>query len=53
MILALRILGVLCAVLALTGCVGRSATYRYKLTLSLSTPNGVKTSSVLKVLQNR
>jgi hypothetical protein len=33
----------LCAALALAGC-GRSASYRYKLTLSLDTPDGVKTS---------
>ena len=40
---ALRVIAVLCAMLALAGC-GRSETYRYKLTLSLDTPNGVKTS---------
>jgi hypothetical protein len=39
---ALRIIAFLCAALALAGC-GRSATYRYKLTLSLDTPDGVKT----------
>lgn len=33
----------LCAVLALTGC-GRSASYRYKLTLSLDTPEGERTA---------
>ncbi|HEX4208873.1 MAG TPA: hypothetical protein VHY56_00655 [Candidatus Binataceae bacterium] len=39
---ALRIVAALCAALALTGC-GRSASYRYKLTLSLNTPDGVRT----------
>ena len=39
---ALRLVTVLCATLALTGC-GRSETYRYKLTLSLDTPDGIKT----------
>lgn len=34
---------VFCAVLLLSGCGGRSASYRYKLTLSLNTPDGVKT----------
>jgi hypothetical protein len=33
----------LCAALALTGC-GRSPSYRYKLTLSLDTPDGEKTA---------
>ena len=41
---ALRIAVVLCAALALAGC-GRSETYRYKLMLSLDTPDGVKTGS--------
>jgi hypothetical protein len=45
MSVGLRIIAVLCAALALAGCVGRSATYRYKLTLSLNTPDGVKTAS--------
>jgi hypothetical protein len=36
-------LSVFCAVLLLSGCGGRSASYRYKLTLSLNTPDGVKT----------
>lgn len=40
--MALRIVAALCAALALTGC-GRSASYRYKLTLSLNTPDGIKT----------
>jgi hypothetical protein len=44
MTVALRIVVALCVVLALTGC-GRSETYRYKLTLSLATPDGVKTGS--------
>jgi hypothetical protein len=39
---ALRFVAVLCAVLALAGC-ERSETYRYKLTLSVDTPAGVKT----------
>ncbi len=44
--IALRSVIVVCVTLALTGCGwGRSATYRYKLTLSLDTPNGVKTAS--------
>jgi len=34
----------LCATLALAGC-GRSGSYRYKLTLSVDTPEGVKTGS--------
>lgn len=42
--LALRLVAILCAALALTAC-GRSASYRYKLTLSLDTPDGVKTAS--------
>jgi hypothetical protein len=41
---ALRIVAVLCAALALAGC-GRSASYRYKLALTLDTPDGVKTAS--------
>ena len=41
-----RILLLLCAALALAGC-GRSASYRYKLTISLNTPDGVKTASVV------
>jgi hypothetical protein len=40
--LALRLVILLCSTLALTGC-ARSETYRYKLTLSLDTPNGIKT----------
>jgi hypothetical protein len=39
---AFRVITVVCAALALSGC-GRSAIYRYKLTLSLDTPDGVKT----------
>lgn len=39
---AFRFCVFLCAGLALGGC-GRSASYRYKLTLSLDTPDGVKT----------
>lgn len=39
---AFRLAVLLCAALALCGC-GRSATYRYKLTLSLDTSDGVKT----------
>jgi len=39
--MALRLVAVLRAVLALAGC-GRSETYRYKLTLSLDMPDGVK-----------
>ncbi|MGA2491464.1 MAG: hypothetical protein ABSF67_00785 [Roseiarcus sp.] len=39
---AFRIAAVLCLALALAGC-GRSASYRYKLTLSVDTPEGVKT----------
>ena len=38
---ALRLVGVVCAVLALAGC-GRSASFHYKLSLSLDTPDGVK-----------
>jgi hypothetical protein len=50
MSVALCIVTFLCAALALTGCAGRSATYRYKLTLSLNTPGGVKTgSSVVQI----
>jgi hypothetical protein len=41
---ALRIMVFLCAALALAGC-GRSASYRYKLALTLDTPDGVKTAS--------
>jgi hypothetical protein len=41
---ALRIIAFLCAASALAGC-GRSETYRYKLTLSLDTPDRVKTGS--------
>lgn len=41
---ALRIMVFLCAALALAGC-GRNASYRYKLTLTLDTPDGVKTAS--------
>jgi hypothetical protein len=41
---ALRIMIFLCAALALAGC-GRSASYRYKLALTLNTPDGVKTAS--------
>jgi hypothetical protein len=37
---AFRILAVVCAVLTLAGC-ERGASYRYKLSLSLDTPNGV------------
>jgi hypothetical protein len=39
---AFRLAIIVCAAIALTGC-GRSASYRYKLTLSLDTPDGVKT----------
>jgi hypothetical protein len=39
---AFRFAVLACAALALAAC-GRSATYRYKLTLSLDTPDGVKT----------
>jgi hypothetical protein len=42
MSIALRIVAIFCVALALTGC-GRSENYRYKLTLSLNTPDGVKT----------
>jgi hypothetical protein len=41
MSMALRIAAIFCVMLAVTGC-GRSETYRYKLALSLNTPNGVK-----------
>jgi hypothetical protein len=41
---ALRIMVFLCAALALAGC-GRGASYRYKLALTLDTPDGVKTAS--------
>jgi hypothetical protein len=41
---ALRVVAILCAALALAGC-GRSETYRYKLMLSLDTPDGMKTGS--------
>jgi hypothetical protein len=41
---ALHIMIFLCAALALAGC-GRSASYRYKLALTLNTPDGVKTAS--------
>ncbi|MGO9391263.1 hypothetical protein [Rhodoblastus sp.] len=34
---------VFCVALALSACGGQSASYRYKLTLSLDTPDGVKT----------
>jgi hypothetical protein len=34
---------VFCAAFLLCGCGGRTASYRYKLTLSLNTPDGVKT----------
>jgi hypothetical protein len=44
MSVALRFVAVLCAALALTAC-GRNENYRYKLTLSLDTPDGVKTAS--------
>jgi hypothetical protein len=44
MSIALRVVAVLCAALALTAC-GRSASYRYKLALTLDTPDGVKTAS--------
>ena len=37
-----RLAVLLCAALALSGC-GRSASFRYKLTLSVDTPDGVKT----------
>lgn len=40
---AMRAIVVVCLALALASC-GRSATYRYKLTLSLDTPEGVKTA---------
>jgi hypothetical protein len=40
--LAVRLAVAACVALALAGC-GRSASYRYKLTLSLNTPEGVKT----------
>ncbi len=40
----LRIMAFFCAALALAGC-GRSASYRYKLTLTLDTRDGVKTAS--------
>jgi hypothetical protein len=40
--LAFRLAVAACIALALAGC-GRSASYRYKLTLSLNTPDGVKT----------
>jgi hypothetical protein len=40
--LAARGIALFCAALALGGC-GDSASYRYKLTLSLDTPDGVKT----------
>lgn len=42
MSVAFRLAILVCAALALAGC-GRSASYRYKLTLSLDTPDGVKT----------
>jgi hypothetical protein len=42
---AFRIAVALCAALALAGCGGKSASYRYKLTLSVETPDGVKTAS--------
>jgi hypothetical protein len=35
-------IAIVCLALALAGC-GRSASYRYKRTLSLDTPDGVKT----------
>jgi hypothetical protein len=44
MSIALRIAAILCVMLAATGC-GRSASYRYKLALTLNTPDGVKTAS--------
>ena len=44
MSMQLRIMAFLCAALALAGC-GRSASYRYKLALTLDTPDGVKTAS--------
>ena len=42
MSVAFRILALVCATLALAAC-ERSASYRYKLSLSLDTPNGVVT----------
>ena len=41
-----RIVLLLCVALALAGC-GRKISYRYKLTISLNTPDGVKTASVV------
>lgn len=43
MSVAFRLAIVVCAAIALTGC-GRSVSYRYKLTLSLDTPEGEKTA---------
>ncbi len=41
---AFRVMIFLCVASALAGC-GRSASYRYKLALTLNTPDGVKTAS--------
>jgi len=41
--IAVRLLALFCVALALAGC-GRSASYRYKLTLSVNTPDGEKTA---------
>lgn len=46
MTIAFRLVAILCAALALVGC-GYDASYRYKLTLSLDTPDGVKTASTV------
>ncbi len=45
---------VFCLALALSACGGPSASYRYKLTVSLNTPDGVKTgSNVVQVDYNK
>jgi hypothetical protein len=48
--IAFRFAIIVCAAMALSGC-GKSASYHYKLTLSVETPEGVKTgSSVTEVV---
>jgi hypothetical protein len=46
-------LSVFCVALALSACGGRSASYRYKLTLAVDTPDGVKAGSSVVEVQYR
>lgn len=48
--IVLRLAVLLCAMLALTGWVANTVTYRYKLTLTVDTPDGIKSAySVVEV----